>query len=242
MLPKVKLEGIACPSALYFHNVEGDPAQKVLQSGPNADAVTVDTVEAHSLCSLVEPDNKGLLGHWAITFRRLVSKKGAVTGGIVNLNMPVEGLERVCWTVLPGPVDLFTGWARFRARKGEYFSVKTIAVNVVADTPARDVLTGVEGIETLQCELAHPGRSVEYSGETCKKCDVEGCRWVEFFFDERHHRYGDGFSFVLFDCGGGELGCTLQHCSHLFLMQDPGQTVECVPGSHAVNIVVNSLA
>ena len=78
MLPKVKLEGIARPSALYFHDIEGDPAQKVLQSGPNADAVTVDTVEARSLCSLVEPDNKGLPGHWAITFRCLVSKKGAV--------------------------------------------------------------------------------------------------------------------------------------------------------------------
>ena len=135
MLPKVKLEGIACPLALYFHDVEGDPMQKVLQSGPNVDAVTIDMVEACSLCGLVEPDNKGLPGHWVITFRCLVSKKGAVTGGIINLNMPVEGLERVCWTILPGPVDLFAGWARFHARKGEYFGMKTIAVSVIVDTP-----------------------------------------------------------------------------------------------------------
>ena len=180
--------------------------------------------------------------HWVITVRCLVSKKGAVTGGIINLNMPVEGLKRVCWTILPGPVDLFVRWARFCARKGEYFGMKTIAVSVIVDTPAQDVLTGVEGVKTLQCELAHLGCGVEYSGETCKKRDVEGCGWVEFFFDERHHQYGDGFSFVLFDCGGGKLGCTLQHCIHLFLMQDPGQTIECVPGSHTVNIVVDSLA
>ena len=50
MLPKVKLEGIACPSALHFHDIKGDPAQKVLQSGPDVDAMTVDMVEAHSLC------------------------------------------------------------------------------------------------------------------------------------------------------------------------------------------------
>ena len=63
MLPKVKLEGIACPSALHFHDIEGDLVQKVLQSGPDVDAVTVDTVEACSLCSLVELDDKGLPGH-----------------------------------------------------------------------------------------------------------------------------------------------------------------------------------
>ena len=121
---------------------------------------------------------------WVITFCHLVSKQGATTRGIVNLNMPVEGLEWVCWTLLPGPVDLFAGWARFCARKGEYFGMKTVVVSVVADTPVQDVLTEVEGVKTLQCELTHPGCGVEYSGETCKKHDVKGCGWVKFFFDE----------------------------------------------------------
>ena len=97
----------------------------------------------------------------------------------------------------------------------------------------------VESIKPGNGKFAHLCCRVEDRGEAGEKSYVEGVICVEFVPDERYHLCGDWLALVLLNCRWGELSGSFQHCADLLLIQDPGETVESVPGMDTIDIVVD---
>ena len=115
-------------------------------------------------------------------------------------------------------------------------------VGVVAHTSRGDVVCWVESVEPGSGKFTHLCCRVEDCGKAGEKSYVEGVICVEFVPDERYHLRGDQLVLVLLNCGWGELSGSFQHCADLLLMQDPGETIESVPGTDTVDIVVDCFA
>jgi hypothetical protein len=65
MLPQVELEGVSCPPPLGLHHIEGNSPEKILEGGPNPDAMPLQWFEARGTCSLLDSLQEFRLGERA---------------------------------------------------------------------------------------------------------------------------------------------------------------------------------
>ena len=108
MLVKVNLKSVAGPASFDLHYFERHPSEEVFESGSNPDAVPLNGFNTCCFGCCLEMFDKGVSGEGFVLRAILVGEKGPITRGVIDGEVGHKCSEWVCWSILFGPVDLFT--------------------------------------------------------------------------------------------------------------------------------------
>ena len=90
MLPQIQSEGIACPSALGFDNIKGDPPEEVFEGGSDSNTMPLERVKAGCPGCLGQPRKKLWFGEGAMGILVSVCEEVGVGWRVVDGKMVLQ--------------------------------------------------------------------------------------------------------------------------------------------------------